>query len=163
MAQINTSLSERRRKAKGFKSKRIAYKIGEIPQVVDVLFIGLQAQVGEVVTIASPEGRAAVEKIFNGLQVEWCEPRVNPGDAFPSDWLEFNFVIPGIVEGCAEHRLPAPLFPEHILKLRTMDEMSADHFACLMVFAANHQGVRAAMFSEFSQEITIVHPKNLFN
>jgi hypothetical protein len=162
MAQINTSLSERRRKAKGFKSKRVAYKIDEIPKVVDVLFIGLQKYVGEVVTIASPEGRAAVEKIFNGLQVEWREPRVN-AQSFPSDWREFNFVIPGIVEGCAEHRIPAPIFPEHILKLKTFDEMSADHFACLMMLSANHQGVRAAMFSEFSQEVTIVHPKNLFN
>jgi hypothetical protein len=38
-----------------------------------------------------------------------------------------------------------------------------DGFACLLMFGASEQGVRAAMFSEVSQEITVNIPKQLYN
>jgi hypothetical protein len=161
MSQLNTSLSERRRKEKAAKSgKRIKLAVGDLPKSCDALFIGLQAHVGEVVTLASPEGRAAVEKIFPDARIEWREPRVNPGEAFPSDWQEFNFVLPGLLAARPQIRV---VVPDHLLKLKSVDKMSADQFACLMMFAASEQGVRAAMFSEFSQEITLNIPKNCNN
>jgi hypothetical protein len=161
MSQISTPLSERRRKAKAQKfGERIKLKIEDLPKQCDVLFIGLQAHVGEVVTIASPEGRAAVEKIFPDVGIEWRAPRVNPGEAFPCDWLEFNFLLRDLLASRDEINM---LVPEHLLKLKPLEEMNEDHYACLLMFAASEQRVRSAMFSEVKQEIIVNIPKNFLN
>ena len=161
MPQLNTPLSARRAIAKAEKcGKRIKLNFKDLPKQCDVFLVGLQAHVGEVVTIASPEGRAAIERVFPDAGIEWRHPRVNPGDAFPSDWLEFNFLMRDIL--AVRHKVTV-LVPEHLLKLKPLEDIGPDGFACLLMFGASEQGVRAAMFSEVSQEITVNIPKHLYN
>lgn len=160
MSQITTSLSERRRKDKAAKlGKHIQLKFEDVHKSADVLCIGLPDHLGEVVTIASPEGRAAVGKIFPKANIAWRDIR-EASSAFPADWLEFNFVLPALID--ARHELGAQL-PEHLLKLKKVSDMNEDHFACLLMFAATAQGVRAALFSQDKQKITINIPNNCNN
>jgi hypothetical protein len=123
-----------------------------------VLFAGLDIQVGEVVTTASPDGRRAVENIFPDCHIAWRGIREG-AEVFPNDWLEFNFVIPALIEdGNIRHALP-----EHPLKLVPLRQMSADQFAFLMMYAAQNQGVRAGMVSALTKEVIVAYPQNLVN
>lgn len=162
MSQIITSLSEHRRRRKAGKDKTIAFAREDLHKQTDVLFVGLQERPGHVVAIVSPEGRAAVETIFVGNLIEWTPVRAT-ASLFPDDWREFDFVVPGIVGDLKRLRLPAPELPQHLLDITPVDEMSPDQLSCMMMFAANHQGVRAMMFSELSKEYTSSVPKNCLN
>jgi hypothetical protein len=150
MPQIKTPLSERRRKA-----KKIMIDYDDLHKQTDALFIGMQENPGHVVTIVSPLGRAAVEKIFVGLKINWAfvrDPQFK--GHFPDDWREFDFIIPGIVRDLEASNLPALRLPQHILDITPIDEMTPDQLACMMVFAVNDQNVRAMMYSEISQQAT---------
>ena len=84
MSQLNTPLSARRAKAKAEKfGKRIKLNFKDLPTQCDVFLVGLQAHVGEVVTIASPEGRAAIERVFPDTGIEWREPPCQSGRRLP--------------------------------------------------------------------------------
>jgi hypothetical protein len=159
MSQINTKLSERRLKAKG---KNISFAREDLHKQTDALFVGLQKMPGHVATLVSPLGRAAVEKIFNGLHIEWGPIRANVA-SFPDDWREFDFVVPGIVAELKRLNAPAPLLPEHLLDITPVDQQSPDGLACMMMFAANHQGVRAMMFSEIDEKFTSSIPTSCLN
>jgi hypothetical protein len=160
LSQLITSLSERRRKAKGGKNISLARE--DLHKQTDALFVGLQKLPGHVVALVSPEGRAAVEKIFGGLHIEWTAIRSNPA-SFPDDWREFDFVVPGIVEAVKAKNLPALELPEHLIEITPVDQMSPDQLSCMMMFAANAQGVRAMMFSEKTERFTSSIPKNCLN
>jgi hypothetical protein len=161
MPQINTSLSERRRKAK-FKGELISLAREDLHKHTDALFVGLQEQPGHVVTMVSPEGRAAVEKIFAGLGIEWTPVQSNIA-GFPDDWREFDFVVPDIVADCKRLNRSAPELRQHLIDIDPVDRMSPDQLACLMMFSANDQGVRAMLYSERKKEFTSSIPNTCFN
>jgi hypothetical protein len=162
MSQINTSLSERRRQAKKLKGRNISFAREDLHKQTDVLFVGLQKMPGHVVTLVSPLGRLAVEKIFAGNGIDWTPIRSNPAE-FPDDWREFDFVVPGIMADLKRLNAPAPELPEHILDITPVDKMSPDQLGCMMMFAANHQGARAMMFSEDTQRFTSSIPNSCHN
>jgi hypothetical protein len=164
--QIKTSLSERRRKEKATKAKlrgeKISFAREDLHKHTDALFVGLQELPGHVATLVSPEGRAAVEKIFAGIHIEWTPIRSNVS-SFPDDWREFDFMLPGIVADLKRLNRSLPELPEHLLDITPVDQMSPDQLGCMMMFAANHQGVRAMMFSENTERFTSSIPNSCHN
>jgi hypothetical protein len=160
LPQQITLLSERRRKTKS--GKNIALALDDLHKQTDALFVGLQKQPGHVVAMVSPEGRAAVERILCGLHIEWTAVRSNPA-SFPDDWREFDFVVPGIVEAVKAKNLPTLELPKHLIEITPVEQMTPDQLSCMMMFAANAQGVRAMMFSEKTETFTSSIPKNCLN
>jgi hypothetical protein len=156
--KANNNRHQRRRiRAKG--SKTFMLKFDDLHKQADVLFIGMEEHVGEVVAIASPTGRAAVDKIFPDSVVDWRGIR-DLGAHFPDDWLEFNFLLPDLIMARHVNRV---LLSEALLNLKDVDKISADQFAFLMVYAAKEQGARAALYSAKQQDIQIVFPDNCVN
>jgi hypothetical protein len=120
----------------------MAWSYKNIDGRADVLFVGLQDAPGHVIAVASPVGRDAVGKIFVGFQIDWG-PIQDTELGFPDDWREFVFVLPDIVEYVRANNLPALRLRQNILDIVPVDQMFADDLACLMMFAAEDQGVRA--------------------
>jgi hypothetical protein len=162
MSQVITKLSERRARAKKSKGRMISFAREDLHKQTDALFVGLQKMPGHVVALVSPLGRAAVDKIFVGNTIPWTPIRSNPAD-FPDDWREFDFVVPGIVADLKRLNAPAPELPQHLIDIDPVDKMSPDQLGCMMMFAANHQGVRAMMFSERTEKFTSSIPASCLN
>ena len=141
------------------KGKSFNMERADLHKQADVLFIGLNANVGEVIADASPIGRAALGSIVPDSHIAWRGIRDNEW-AFPDNWLEFNFLLPGLIASRHEFRL---LVPEYLLKLKAVEDVSADQFAYLMAIALKDQGIRAAMYSEKTESFHIFLPSNDVN
>jgi hypothetical protein len=143
------------------KGRSFKLKFEDLHMQADAIFIGLADHLGQVVAIASPVGRAAIDSIFPNAHVEWRDRSVNDvAKQLPDDWREFNFLVPDLI---ANRNIILALLPEYLIKLRAAEDMSADQFALMMAFAAKEQGIRAAMFSEMRGDIHIVYPGSIVN
>jgi hypothetical protein len=143
------------------KGRSFNLKFEDLHMQADAIFIGLADHLGEVVAIASPVGRVAIDSIFPNAHVEWRDRRVSDvAKQLPDDWREFNFLVPDLIAN--RNAIPA-LLPEYLIKLREAEDMSADQFALMMAFAAKEQGIRAAIFSEKRGDIHIVYPGSIVN
>ena len=155
MSQLQTKLSERMAKKRYAKSRTINLAFADLPKMADVLFLGCDGEyLGEVVAKASPAGREAVEKLFPNCHINWRDLGLDVA-AFPDDWKEFTFVIPGLLRDLARlgstHNLP-----KRLLGLRPINELCPDQYAMLMMVGAKDQGARAAMWSFSKQRLEIV-------
>jgi hypothetical protein len=143
------------------KGRSFNLKFEDLHMQADAIFIGLTDHLGEVVAIASPVGRVAIDSIFPNAHVEWRDQRVSDvAKQLPDDWREFNFLVPDLI---ANRNAILALLPEYLIKLREAEDMSADQFALMMAFAAKEQGIRAAIFSEKRGDIHIVYPGSIVN
>lgn len=163
MPQLQTKLSERMANKPRAKSRNINVALADLPQIVDVLFIGCDGEhLGEVVAKASPAGRAAVEKLFPGIHTEWRDDLGPDAAFFPNDWKEFTFVIPGLLSDLPRFGLKHNL-PQHLIDLRPIEDISPDQWAVLMAIGAKDQGARAALWSISQNKLTIIGGPRTFN
>jgi hypothetical protein len=163
MPQLRSKLSERMADRPKTKPRKFAAAFDDLAKMADVLFIGLDGDLlGNVQAVASPTGRAAVEKLFPGYNIAWSDDLGRGRKLFPDDWKRFAFDLPCLLHEMADVGLQHKL-PKGLLSRRPISELDPDQLAALMTAGANDQGVRSAMWSLGENKITIIGDPGTFN
>lgn len=163
MPQLHTKLSERMANKRGAKQLNINVAFSDVPQIADVLFIGLDGdRLGEVQVAVSPAGRRAVEKIFPEYAIHWFDTFGPARPYFPDDWKTVTLVLPCLLQEMAGRGLQHNL-PKDLLGRRPINELCPDQFAALMTAGADDQGVRSAMWSLSENKFEIIGDPSTFN
>jgi hypothetical protein len=120
----------------------------------DVLLFGLEEHPGEVVAVASSAGRESLDKVFPNCAMAWRDVEIVAKGDLPDDWREFDFIVPSMLD------IPNHKIPQRLLALKTLDDLSSDQFAHLMMEAVNDVGGRAAYWSFASNKLIQIQMKH---
>jgi hypothetical protein len=163
MPQLRAKLSERMANKRRAKPSQFIASFGDLSEMVDVLFIGLDDEhLGEVQVAASPAGRGAVEKIFPEHVIHWCDAFGSARPLFPGDWKTVTFDLPLLLQDMAARGLQHSL-PKTLLDRGPITELAPDQLAALMTAGADDQGIRSARWSLGQNRITMISDPSTFN
>jgi hypothetical protein len=129
-----------RRKTKAASSKFFRASIGQITEMCDAFFSGVDVaddphgRHGFVEMYTNEKGKRAVEAIFPNAFIDWKEGSLLPGLRY-----DFSINVPDVASAVPDHRLPL-----EITRGASLDDAAPEALAFLLAMAAKRQGARVA-------------------